>query len=153
MFLNCGLRLSELANIRVKDIKDDTLQVIGKGNKQRTIYLNKSCNTAIDEYLKIRPEVDDEYLFLSIRKSQISNRAIQRRVEYYLNLAGFDTNIYSTHKLRHTAATLMYKHGDIDIKILQEILGHSSISTTQIYTHVDDDSLRIAINKHPLADI
>ncbi|HHX68136.1 MAG: tyrosine recombinase XerC [Miniphocaeibacter sp.] len=153
LFLNCGMRLSELSNIKISDIKDDTLKVIGKGNKERTIYLNKSCNTAIDEYLKIRPETDDEFLFLSIRKSKMSNRAIQRRVDYYLELSGFDTSIYSTHKLRHTAATLMYKHGDVDIKILQEILGHTSVATTQIYTHVDDESLRSAINKNPLGDL
>lgn len=153
LFLNCGMRLSELSNIRIKDIKNDTLQVIGKGNKERTIYLNRSCNTAIDEYLKVRPESEDEYLFLSIRKTKFSNRGIQRRVDHYLELAGFDTSIYSTHKLRHTAATLMYKHGNVDIKILQEILGHTSVATTQIYTHVDDESLRDAINKNPLGDL
>ncbi|WP_207204717.1 tyrosine recombinase XerC [Miniphocaeibacter massiliensis] len=153
LFLNCGMRLSELSNIKISDIKNDTLQVVGKGNKQRTIYLNKSCNVAIDDYLKVRPPTDDEYLFLSNRKSQISNRAIQRRVDYYLEKSGFDTKIYSTHKLRHTAATLMFKHGDVDIKILQEILGHVSVATTQIYTHVDDESLREAINKNPLSDI
>lgn len=153
LFLNCGLRLSELSNIKIEDIKDDILTVIGKGNKERAIYLNKSCNVAIDEYLKVRPEIEDTSLFLSIRKNKMSNRAIQRRVEHYLEIAGFDTKVYSTHKLRHTAATLMYKHGNVDIKILQEILGHSSVATTQIYTHVDNESIKEAINKNPLGNL
>lgn len=153
LFLNCGLRLSELSNIKIKNIKDDILTVIGKGNKERSIYLNKSCNVSIDEYLKVRPEVDSEYLFLSIRKNKMSNRAIQRRVDHYLEISGFDTTIYSTHKLRHTAATLMYKHGNVDIKILQEILGHASVATTQIYTHVDNESVKEAINKNPLGNL
>lgn len=152
LFLNCGLRLSELASINIDKIRDnDTLQVVGKGNKERTIYLNEACISAIQNYLKLRPEVPHEpALFLSIRKTRMSTRAIQHRVEHYLKAAGFDTNIYSTHKLRHTAATLMFKYGEVDIRILQEILGHESVSTTQIYTHLDDEGLRSAVNKNPL---
>lgn len=152
LFLNCGLRLSELVSIDMDKIKDNgTLQVIGKGDKERTIYLNEACQFAISEYLDIRPvNKEEKALFLSIRKSRMSNRAIQHRVDHYLKLAGFDTNIYSTHKLRHTAATLMFKYGNVDIRILQEILGHESVSTTQIYTHLDDEGLRSAVNKNPL---
>ena len=155
LFLNCGLRLSELVSINIGTIKDDTLTVIGKGNKQRTIYLNTACINAIEDYLKIRPKdaKDKNALFLSTRKQRMSNRAIQHRIDKYLEDAGFDTSIYSTHKLRHTAATLMYKHGHVDIRALQEILGHENVSTTQIYTHIDNERLRDAINSNPLGEI
>ena len=155
LFLNCGLRLSELASIDINKIKkDDTLTVIGKGNKERTIYLNEACQDAIDDYLKVRPKDvnDPEALFISKRKNRMSNRAIQHMVERYFNKIGLDTDIYSTHKLRHTAATLMYKYGNVDIRALQEILGHESVSTTQIYTHLDDERLRDAIKSNPLAN-
>lgn len=152
LFLNCGLRLSELASINIDKIRaNNTLQVVGKGDKERTIYLNEASMEAITDYLRIRPDVQNEpALFLSMRKSRLSTRAIQHRVEHYLKIAGFDTNIYSTHKLRHTAATLMFKYGEVDIRILQEILGHESVSTTQIYTHLDDEGLRSAVSKNPL---
>lgn len=155
LFLNCGLRLSELASINISKIKEDTLTVIGKGNKERTIYLNKSCIDAINDYLKVRPKdaIDKDALFLSKRKSRMSNRAIQHMIDKYLEKAGFDTSIYSTHKLRHTAATLMYKHGQVDIRALQEILGHKNVSTTQIYTHIDNERLRAAVKSNPLANI
>ncbi len=155
LFLNCGLRLSELASINISKIKEDTLTVIGKGNKERTIYLNKSCIDAINDYLKVRPKdaIDKDALFLSKRKSRMSNRAIQHMIDKYLEKAGFDTSIYSTHKLRHTAATLMYKHGQVDIRALQEILGHKNVSTTQIYTHIDNERLRTAVKSNPLANI
>ncbi len=155
LFLNCGLRLSELASIDIGTIKNDTLTVIGKGNKQRTIYLNPACKYAIEDYLSIRPKdaKDKNALFLSTRKQRMSNRAIQHRIDKYLEDAGFDTSIYSTHKLRHTAATLMYKHGNVDIRALQEILGHENVATTQIYTHIDNERLRDAINSNPLGEI
>lgn len=154
LFLNCGLRLSELSGISIDDITEDRLRVIGKGNKERVIYLNKACMNAIADYLPYRKAKDEENaLFISKRKQRMSNRAIQHRVKYYLQLAGFDTSIYTTHKLRHTAATLMYKYGEVDIRILQEILGHESVQTTQIYTHVDNDILRKAVKKNPLGDI
>lgn len=155
LFLNCGMRLSELSSINISKIKDDTLSVIGKGNKERTIYLNSVSINAITDYLAVRPKdaSDKEALFLSIRKQRMSNRAIQHMIEKYLKKAGFDTTIYSTHKLRHTAATLMYKYGNVDIRALQEILGHENVSTTQIYTHIDDDRLRDAVKRNPLANI
>lgn len=154
LFLNCGLRLSELSSIDIDKIRDnDILTVIGKGNKERTIFLNESCIEAIKDYLTIRPVVlkDNKALFISKRKNRMSNRAIQHMIERYLEKAGLDTTIYSTHKLRHTAATLMYKYGNVDIRALQEILGHESVSTTQIYTHIDDDRLRDAVKSNPLA--
>ena len=154
LFLTCGLRLSELASIDIDKIQDDnTLSVIGKGNKERVIFLNDACVDAIDKYLELRPKdnKDKKALFLSIRKQRMSNRAIQHMIDKYLKKAGFDTNVYSTHKLRHTAATLMYKYGNVDIRALQEILGHDSVSTTQIYTHLDDERLRDAIERNPLS--
>lgn len=155
LFLNCGLRLSELSSIDMNRIKKDTLTVIGKGAKERTIYLNDACVKAIHDYIKVRPNdaIDKDALFLSKRKRRMSNRAIQHMIDKYLERAGFDTQIYSTHKLRHTAATLMYKHGNVDIRALQEILGHENVSTTQIYTHIDDERLRQAIKSNPLGNI
>lgn len=155
LFLNCGLRLSELSSIDLSKIKGDTLSVIGKGNKERTIYLNEACVSAINEYISIRPKnaTDTKALFLSMRKNRMSNRAIQHMIDRYLEKAGFDTSIYSTHKLRHTAATLMYKYGNVDIRALQDILGHENVSTTQIYTHIDDERLREAVKSNPLANI
>ncbi|MCF6464958.1 tyrosine recombinase XerC [Clostridium sp. Cult2] len=155
LFLNCGLRLSELSSINLSKIKDDTLTVIGKGNKERTIYLNESCIYAIKDYISVRPKdpIDTEALFLSMRKRRMSNRAIQHMIDRYLEKAGFDTSVYSTHKLRHTAATLMYKYGNVDIRALQELLGHENVSTTQIYTHIDDQRLREAVKSNPLANI
>lgn len=150
LFLNCGLRLSELVSIDIDKFKGDTLAIVGKGNKERTIYLNEVCISAIDEYLKVRPKIETKALFISERKRRISNRAIQKMIDKYLEKAGFDTSIYSTHKLRHTAATLMYKYGNVDIRALQDILGHESVSTTQIYTHVDDEQLRTAVKANPL---
>ncbi len=156
LFLNCGLRLSELSSININSITDkDSLSIIGKGNKERTIFLNEACLYALEDYLNIRlldeRAKDTQAMFISREKNRMSNRAIQHMVSKYLKLAGFDTSIYSTHKLRHTAATLMYKHGNVDIKALQEILGHESVSTTQIYTHIDNEGLRDAIKRNPLS--
>lgn len=155
LFLNIGLRLSELSSIDIDKIKNnDTLSVIGKGNKERTIFLNQACIDAVNDYLTVRPNVGpgNKALFISKQKNRMSNRAIQHMIERYLVKAGLDTTIYSTHKLRHTAATLMYKYGNVDIRALQEILGHESVSTTQIYTHIDDDRIRDAIKSNPLAN-
>lgn len=152
LFLTCGLRLSELAQIDADRIVSDTLNVIGKGNKERTIFLSASVMEAIRDCNRHRPDSDDPALFLSTHKTRMTNRAIQYRIEKHLAAAGFDTRLYTTHKLRHTAATLMYKHGKVDIRTLQELLGHASIATTQIYTHTDDEQLREAIAKNPLAD-
>lgn len=155
-FLNCGLRLSELVSINMNDIQDNSFKVIGKGSKERTIYMNNACRDALMKYLEVRPHdgvKDRDALFLSKRKTRISTKMVQVIVKNALKKAGLDTSKYSVHKLRHTAATLMYKHGNVDVRALQEILGHKQLSTTQIYTHVDSAQLRDAVNKNPLADI
>ncbi len=154
LFLNCGMRLSELVSINLKDIRDERLTIMGKGGKERTVYLNKACQSAIEAYLKVRPVEgvqDRNALFLSERKRRVGKTTVQHIVKKHIGNAGLDTKKYTTHKLRHTAATLMYKHGDVDIRALQEILGHESISTTEIYTHVDDKRLREAVDSNPLA--
>ena len=159
LFLNCGLRLSELASINLKDIREDKLTVFGKGSKERTVYLNQACMKAIREYLENeRPKdnlkvPDKDALFLSRLNKRISVKTIQYVVKKHLEAAGLDTNKYSVHKLRHTAATLMYRHGHVDVRVLQEILGHTNLSTTQIYTHLDDEQLRNASERNPLADL
>lgn len=157
-FLNCGMRLSELCNIKLEKISGDTLTIIGKGNKERTVYLNESCIYALNQYLGVRDdtkcsEQDKEFLFLSSRGRGINKRTVEIMVKNATKEAGLRDQKYTPHKLRHTAATLMYKHGDVDIRALQSILGHESISTTQIYTHVDDDTLREAVKSNPLAKI
>ena len=161
LFLNCGMRLSELVGINIKDItfSECKLNVIGKGNKERTIYLNKACMNAIKDYLdNSRPREGIKYdskdaLFLSKRRERISNRTVQHIVKKELQKAGLDTQKYSVHKLRHTAATLMYQYGNTDIRALQELLGHKSISTTEIYTHVDNSQVRQAVETNPLANL
>ena len=159
LFLNCGMRLSELVGINISDIDftNKKLTVIGKGNKERTIYLNDACIEAVNDYLKDRPKdkvqvSSKDALFLSEQRKRISNRTVQYIVDTELKRAGLDTNKYSTHKLRHTAATLMYKHGHVDIRALQELLGHESISTTEIYTHVDNEQIRSAVDSNPLSN-
>ena len=163
LFLNCGMRLSELVGINSKDIdfNECKLNVIGKGNKERTIYLNNACMKALSDYLRVRPtegikhdkKHSEKALFLSERKERISNRTVQYIVSKELTKAGLDTNKYSVHKLRHTAATLMYQYGQVDIRALQELLGHESIATTEIYTHVNNDQIRSAVEKNPLANL
>ena len=163
LFLNCGMRLSELVNININDINfnDCKLNVVGKGNKERTIYLNKACMKAVSEYLSVRPKEgvkqdkkhSEKALFLSERKTRIGNRTVEDIVTKHLRQAGLDTRKYSVHKLRHTAATLMYQYGQVDIRALQELLGHESIATTEIYTHVDNEQVRSAVERNPLADL
>ena len=160
LFLNCGIRLSELVNINIKDINftDAKLNVIGKGNKERTIYLNQACLKALNDYLEIRPrtvsKIDSrDALFLSERKERISNRTVQVIVKNELRKSGLDITKYSGHKLRHTAATLMYQYGNVDIRALQALLGHESISTTEIYTHVNNEQVKNAVNSNPLANL
>lgn len=156
-FLTTGMRLSELVSVDLNDIKDDHFTIIGKGNKERTIYLTKNCIDLIDNYIMIRKnylkDIKIDALFISTRKKRISNRAVQSTVDKYLKKAGFDTRVYSTHKLRHTAATLMYKYGNVDIRALKDVLGHESVSTTQIYTHLDNEDLKRAVNKNPLSNL
>ncbi len=163
LFLNCGMRLSELVGINLQDIdfRECKLNVIGKGSKERTIYLNKACMNAIADYLAVRPKQgikhDKKYsekaLFLSERRTRISNRTVENIVTKQLQSAGLDTRKYSVHKLRHTAATLMYQYGQVDIRALQKVLGHESIATTEIYTHVNDEQVRNAFESNPLANI
>ncbi|MEG0331352.1 MAG: tyrosine recombinase XerC [Clostridium sp.] len=156
LFLNCGLRLSELVGINISSIKGDILTVIGKGNKERTVYLSPICLNSISAYLSIRlkplPGFEDA-LFLSEQRKRINKRTVELLVKKYAEYAGLDSNKYTPHKLRHTAATLMYKHGGVDIRALQQILGHESVATTQIYTHIDDDQLRTAVKSNPLANL
>ena len=158
LFLNCGMRLSELAAINLKDIRDGKLTVIGKGNKERVIYLNQACLNAIDAYVKTeRPKEGlkpphQHALFISRHKQRLSVKTIQHLVKKHLQAAGLDESKFSVHKLRHTAATLMYQHGHVDVRVLQEILGHTNLATTQIYTHLDSEQLRAAAESNPLAD-
>jgi site-specific recombinase XerD len=157
LFLNCGLRLSELVGINISKIKEDTLTVIGKGNKERTVYLNSACIKAINNYLTVKAkdginEKDKDALFLSERNNRINKRTVELLVGKYVRQAGLFNDKYTPHKLRHTAATLMYKYGNVDIRALQQILGHESVSTTQIYTHIDDERLREAIKSNPLSE-
>lgn len=156
LFLNCGLRLSELANLNIADLNNDnTLRIMGKGSKERLVYLNGSVQEALRGYLRKRNEldVDQDALFLSMRKNRMSNRSIQHMLEKHLKAAGFDTRKYTVHKLRHTAATLMYQYGNEDLKSLQEILGHESVSTTQIYTHVNLEDIRYTMSQNPLSNM
>lgn len=156
LFLNCGMRLSELVGINYTDIKGNRLTVLGKGDKERTIYLNEACLAALARYLEVRPKLSeddpDRYaLFLSERKKRISPKTVQYTVKKFLKKAGLDADKLSTHKLRHTAATLMYTYGDVDIRSLQEILGHNSVATTEIYTHINNAMLEKAVSSNPLA--
>lgn len=157
LFLNCGMRLSELVSIDISKIKGDTLTIIGKGNKERTVYLNEMCIRAINAYLVERNksaakihEEDSDALFISRKLTRINKRTIELMVKKYVTKAGLSYDKFTPHKLRHTAATLMYKYGNVDIRSLQQILGHESVSTTQIYTHVDDEKLREAVKSNPL---
>lgn len=158
LFLNCGLRISELISCRRSMIREDTLRIIGKGNKERTVYLNKACLAALENHLRtieldgVLPEFKD-HLFLSSHKRPISKRTVERLVKKHIRVAGIAGDQYTPHKLRHTAATLMYKHGNVDLRSLQMILGHENLSTTQIYTHVDDQQLRDSTDANPLRDI
>ena len=155
LFLNCGLRLGELValNLSSLDMQEEKMRIMGKGSKERMIYLNPACMTALEEYLTIRREMDapDPALFLSNQKKRISRRRVQKIVEDSLKEAGLAGRGLSTHKLRHTAATLMYQQGGTDILTLKSILGHESIATTQIYTHLGETAEREAMQNSPLA--
>ena len=162
IFLNCGLRLSELAGINLSDIDREmrSLRVVGKGNKERIVYLNDACKSALAAYLLVRArdatnikDKDKNALFISRLGRRISIKTVQWLVYKYLDKAGLSYKHFSTHKLRHTAATLMYQEGGVDVLTLKEILGHSELNTTQIYTHVSDRRLEEAVENHPLANI
>ena len=156
LFLNCGMRLSELVNLNISDIdfEDYHIKVLGKGGKERIIYLNKACISSIDDYMNIRKSIESETnaLFLSNQKKRISKRRVQQIVENNIKSAGLGGKGITTHKLRHTAATLMYQYGEADVLTLKEILGHSTVSTTEIYTHLSNEIMRDAIENNPLAD-
>ncbi len=155
LFLNCGMRLSELVGLDMTDYSADnkTLRVLGKGNKERIIFLNEACTSALTAYISERPECDCRALFISSRHKRIARRRVEQIVEEMLSKAGLSGLGISTHKLRHTAATLMYQHGGVDTLVLKDILGHKSVSTTEIYTHLSDSQLRLAAEKSPLAGI
>ena len=154
LFLNTGLRLSELVNIKTEHIeKKDQIRIIGKGNKERVIYLNSSVIEVLMDYLNIRPNSDSDFLFLNkFGTKELGPRGIQYLVSKYLKESGLDGK-YSPHTLRHTAATLLYQYGNVDIRALQMILGHESISTTQIYTHVSEKQLQDAVELNPIKDL
>jgi len=153
IFLNCGLRISELAGLDLTDLRADSIRVLGKGNKERIVYINDACAEAINDYLAVRKQIastDKRAMFLSSRRARISTSTIHSLVKKHLLAAGLDSTKYSSHKLRHTAATLMLKSG-VDVRTLQELLGHEHLNTTQIYTHIESDSLRDAANRSPLS--
>lgn len=153
-FLNCGLRLSELVSLNYNDIRSDkTMKVTGKGNKERTIYLNDVCIEAFQEYMKVRPVdglKDKHALFISRNKNRISHKTVQHIIYSLLDKAGLSGLGLSTHKLRHTAATLMYQQGNTDVMLIKEILGHENLATTEIYTHIVDSQLKSAVDSNPL---
>lgn len=159
LMLNCGMRVSELVGIDLPDIRDNTLKLLGKGNKERVVYLNDACIMAIKEYLKVRkvPEKcsreDRNALFLSSHGKRLTTRRVEQIVETSLRQAGLDGKGISPHKLRHTAATLMFQHGGVDIRVLQEILGHENLGTTEIYTHISNKQLQDAAVSSPLSKI
>lgn len=157
LFLNCGLRLSELTSLNINSFKGDKqLIVTGKGNKERIIYLNDACISALKEYKKVRPVnrgEDKNALFLSRQNNRISPKTVQAMLNKYLSKIGLDGAGYSVHKLRHTAATLMYQHGNVDIRVLQDILGHENLGTTEIYTHLSDIQMENAANANPLSKV
>ncbi|MBQ5928212.1 MAG: tyrosine recombinase XerC [Oscillibacter sp.] len=155
LFLNCGLRISELIGLNLNDINEDTLRVLGKGNKVRILYLNDACQDALNTYLAVRRPItgrDANALFLSSRNERVSRSTVHAMVKKRLTAAGIDSSEYSSHKLRHTAATLMLQNG-VDVRAVQEVLGHDHLNTTEIYTHVDNEGLRVAAKANPLSRV
>lgn len=161
LFLNCGMRLNELVGINLTDIDREMayVRVLGKGSKERIIYLNSACQTVLRDYLsnyrliEKNHNISDKALFLSNREKRISDKMVQAMVYKYLDMSGLGSKHYSVHKLRHTAATLMYQSGNVDIRVLKDILGHEQLNTTQIYTHVSDKNMMNAMAQNPLADV
>ena len=160
LFLNCGMRLSELVGINLGDFntKEHSLRLLGKGNKERIVYLNDACIAAVERYLAVRPRPkrtpkDQNALFLSRTGSRISPRRVEQIITACLGRIGLQGQGYSVHKLRHTAATLMYQHGQVDIRVLQDILGHANLSTTEIYTHIAERQVEEAMKNSPLAKV
>jgi site-specific recombinase XerD len=160
LFLNCGMRVGELVGINLQDIDPElrSLRVLGKGNKERMVYLNEACQSALSAYLAIRTDeqyrkVSDRSLFVTNRMHRMSIQAVQAMVQKYLTRAGLEAKHFSVHKLRHTAATLMYQSGQVDIRVLKDILGHEQLNTTQIYTHVSNRNMEEAMHHNPLAAV
>ena len=154
LFMSCGLRVSELVGLNVTDVYDDHLRVLGKGNKERVVFFGEGCREAIDDYLMVRnvenvDEKDKNALFISQKNCRFGVRGVQQMLDKKLKMAGLDASRYSPHKLRHTAATLMLKNG-VDTRALQEVLGHSNLNTTQIYTHLDNAALHEAAMANPI---
>jgi site-specific recombinase XerD len=155
IFLNCGIRRSELVGLNITDIYEDRLRVVGKGNKERFVYFGSPCRKAIDAYLEMRKKdvlTDNRALFGSRNGNRISVTAVHRLVEKALKQAGLDATQFSAHKLRHTAATMMLS-GGVDVKTVQEVLGHENLNTTQIYTHIENTELKIAAQANPLSKL
>ena len=156
LFLNCGLRISELVGLNKTDVRGDQLRVLGKGNKERMLYLNDACQQALENWMTERDSltlVDQNALFVTLQnRRRISTAAVHKLVKNPLAAAGLDSTQYSSHKLRHTAATLMLQNG-VDVRTLQEVLGHDHLNTTQIYTHVDNEDLRTAAKANPLGNV
>ena len=155
IFLNCGIRRSELVGLNLTDVYEDRLRVVGKGNKERFVYFGTSCRKAIDAYLPERNKKvlsDNRALFGSRDGNRISVTAVHRLVKKYLLMAGLDPTQFSAHKLRHTAATMMLS-GGVDVKTVQEVLGHENLNTTQIYTHIENTELKIAAEANPISKL
>ena len=155
LFLNCGIRRAELVGLNLTDVYEDRIRVVGKGNKERIVYMGAACKATIDAYLPERNKMvltDNRALFGSRDKNRISVTAVHRLVKKHLLAAGLDASQFSAHKLRHTAATLMLSHG-VDVKTVQEVLGHENLNTTQIYTHIESTELKIAAEANPLSKI
>ena len=155
LFLNCGLRISELIGLDISDIQGDALRVLGKGNKVRIVYLNDACKAALERYLEVRRPIagrDQNALFLSSRDQRISRSNVHALVKKPLSRAGLDTPQFPPHSPRHTAATLMLQNG-VDVKAVQEVLGHEHLNTTEIYTHIDNEALRVAARANPLGRV
>lgn len=161
LFLNCGMRLSELVGLNINDYsrENHTLRLLGKGNKERIVYLNNACTAALDDYLQERKQIVPKFaehknaMFYSANRTRIAKRRVQQIVEENIKLAGLENKGITTHKLRHTAATLMYQHGNVDTLVLRDILGHKSISTTEIYTHLSNENLKNAAEANPLSNV
>ena len=155
IFLSCGIRISELVGLNLSDVYEDRIRVVGKGNKERIVFLGAACKRAIEDYLPIRKKLvlsDNNALFGSRDRNRISVSAVHRLVKKHLLAAGLDASMFSAHKLRHTAATMMLS-GGVDVKTVQEVLGHENLNTTQIYTHIENTELRLAAQANPISQI
>ena len=155
LFLNCGVRISELVGLNLTDIRGDRMRVLGKGNKERVVYLNTACQSAIGDWLAVRSRsgaADPYALFITRKHTRVTKAGVHYMLKQRFAAAGLDSSKYSAHKLRHTAATLMLQNG-VDVRAVQEVLGHDHLNTTEIYTHIDNEALRVAAKANPLSHI